>query len=154
MNILPVYALKAYRGSRSITPPILILAIRGEWLTSRPGRFTAAKVPRYSLNRRSGGPQSRSRPFGEEKIKCCCCRDSNPDRPVCGVVTIPTTISCLSHGNPLCLCKLLTLQILLLLSPRLRKRLDDRGSILFMCRYFFFINARRSTLVPTQQPIQ
>jgi hypothetical protein len=32
----------------------------GEWLTSRSGRFTPRKDPRYPFYRRVGGPQSRS----------------------------------------------------------------------------------------------
>jgi len=35
----------------------------GEWLASRPGRFTPDKERRYPLNRRLGGPQSRFRGF-------------------------------------------------------------------------------------------
>jgi hypothetical protein len=41
----------------------------GEWSTSRPGRFTPrGKSPLYPLDRRLGGPHSRSGRFGEEKI--------------------------------------------------------------------------------------
>jgi len=37
----------------------LILALdEGEWLTSRPGQFTARKEPHYTLNMRLGGPKS------------------------------------------------------------------------------------------------
>jgi hypothetical protein len=40
----------------------------GEWLTSRPGRFTPQEnSPWYPLDRRLGGPQSRSGGGGEEK---------------------------------------------------------------------------------------
>ena len=38
-----------------------------EWLNSRPGRFTTGTEPRYPLNRRLRGPQSRSALHGEEK---------------------------------------------------------------------------------------
>jgi hypothetical protein len=40
----------------------------GEWSASRPGRFTPGKEPRYSLDRRLDGPQSRYGRRGEEKI--------------------------------------------------------------------------------------
>ena len=36
-------------------------------MTSRPGRFTSGKDPRYPLNRNLGGTQSQSGCFGEEK---------------------------------------------------------------------------------------
>ena len=39
----------------------------GEWFTSRFVRFTPGKEPRYSLNRRLGGPKSRSGRFEEGK---------------------------------------------------------------------------------------
>ena len=39
----------------------------GEWITSRPGRFTPGNEPKYPFNRRLGGRQSRSGRFGEEK---------------------------------------------------------------------------------------
>jgi hypothetical protein len=32
----------------------------GDWTTSRPGRFTLKKEPQCPLNKRLGGPQSRS----------------------------------------------------------------------------------------------
>jgi hypothetical protein len=40
----------------------------GEWSASSPGRFTLrGKNPRHPLNRRIGGPQSRSGRRGEKK---------------------------------------------------------------------------------------
>jgi hypothetical protein len=43
--------------------------VGSEWLASRPCRFTSGgKSPHYLLNRRLGGPQRRSRRFGENKI--------------------------------------------------------------------------------------
>jgi hypothetical protein len=61
--------MKAY-GSGCIDPLFLTSAlVGGEWSTSRPGRFTPrGKSPRYPLDRRLGGPQSRSGRSGEEKI--------------------------------------------------------------------------------------
>jgi hypothetical protein len=53
----------------------------GEWSASRPGRFTAReRAPRYSFDRRLGGPQSRSGYDVEEKIPIPR-RNSNPDLP-------------------------------------------------------------------------
>ena len=41
----------------------------GEWSSSRPGRFTARKEPRYTLNCRLGGPQRGSGRFwSREKL--------------------------------------------------------------------------------------
>jgi hypothetical protein len=56
-------------GIRRIAPFILNQALdRNEWLSSRPGRFIPGdRVPPYPLNRRLGGPQSRSARFGEVK---------------------------------------------------------------------------------------
>jgi hypothetical protein len=57
------HAMKAY-GSGGIAPPFLTSALDGgEWLASRPCPFT----PQYILDRRLGGPESRSGRYGEEK---------------------------------------------------------------------------------------
>jgi hypothetical protein len=51
------HAMKAYWESGGIAPRILTSALHGdEWLASRPGRFSSL----HPLNRRLGGPQSRS----------------------------------------------------------------------------------------------
>jgi hypothetical protein len=53
---------------------------RGEWSASRPGRaLPRGKDPQYPLDRRLGGPQSRS---GHRGKILCPRRGSNPDRPV------------------------------------------------------------------------
>jgi len=66
---LPVQAVKACSSSRAIAPLILNLgASRGEWLTSRPGRFIPGKEPRYPLNKRVCGHQRRYGRFGENSI--------------------------------------------------------------------------------------
>ena len=63
-EIVPVHEIKAYRGSRGIAPLILNSAPdRDEWSTSRTSRFNSGKEPRYPLNGRLGGPQSRSGRF-------------------------------------------------------------------------------------------
>jgi hypothetical protein len=55
--------MKAYRGVDVQIHIFLTSALAGgEWSASRPGRFTpGGKSPRYPLDRRLGGPQSRSR---------------------------------------------------------------------------------------------
>jgi len=52
-----------------ITPRILNLWANdgGEWLASCHGCFIPTKTPRYSLDRRLGGHQSRSGCSGEER---------------------------------------------------------------------------------------
>jgi hypothetical protein len=44
----------------------------GEWSSLRPGRFSLRKEPRYLLDRRLSGAQSRSERCGEEKNKNKC----------------------------------------------------------------------------------
>jgi hypothetical protein len=63
------HAMKAYWGGGSITPRILHIGTR--WrrevtFTPRP-LYTQGKSPWYPLDRRLGGPHSRSRRDGEEK---------------------------------------------------------------------------------------
>lgn len=59
-KISPIDALKAYRGSRSITPRVLKLALDGgEWLSSRPGRFTPGKNIGTQLIGDGVGPRTR-----------------------------------------------------------------------------------------------
>jgi hypothetical protein len=48
---------------------ILTSALDGEWSASRPSRFTSGgKVPRYTLDRRLGGPQNLSGKVEKRKI--------------------------------------------------------------------------------------
>jgi hypothetical protein len=59
-------------GSGCIDPHFLDLGTSWRWVvnfTPRP-LHPRGKSPRYPLNRRLGGPQSRSGRFGEEKILC------------------------------------------------------------------------------------
>jgi len=61
--------MKAYGGSESVTPRILELGTRWRWaviFTPRPLYFQE-KRPWYPLDKRLGGPQSRSRRGGEEE---------------------------------------------------------------------------------------
>jgi hypothetical protein len=46
---------------------VTLALYRGEWSASRPYLFTPRDCPRYALDRRLGGPQSRSGRYGEEK---------------------------------------------------------------------------------------
>jgi hypothetical protein len=51
-----------------INPPFLTSALDGgEWSASLPGRFHPGKSPWYPLDRRLGGPHSRSGRYGEDK---------------------------------------------------------------------------------------
>jgi hypothetical protein len=63
------HAIKAYRGSGGIPPWILNLGPRWMWVVSFTPRslYTQGKNPLYSLDRRLGGPQSRSGHDGEQK---------------------------------------------------------------------------------------
>jgi hypothetical protein len=63
-----------------MAPPFLISALGGEWSASRPGRFTPSKrAPRYTLDWRLGGLQSRSGRCGVKK-NVLSLRVSNPGR--------------------------------------------------------------------------
>jgi hypothetical protein len=62
-------AMKAYWGSGSIDPYILDLGSTWRWVVSFTPRplYPQGKIPWYPLNRRLGGPQSRSGHGDEEK---------------------------------------------------------------------------------------
>jgi len=60
--------MKAYWGVVVLFHAFLTLTLGGEWSASRPGRFIPkGKSLWYALDRRLGGPQSRSGRGGEEK---------------------------------------------------------------------------------------
>ena len=60
-EVFLVHTMKEYKGRRGTAPLILNLVLHGgEWLISRPDRFTPGKAPPYPLNRRLAGRQSRS----------------------------------------------------------------------------------------------
>jgi hypothetical protein len=60
--------MKAYGGADVDTVFLTPALVGGEWSASRRGRFTPwGKSPRYPLNIRLGGPQSRSGRHGEVK---------------------------------------------------------------------------------------
>jgi hypothetical protein len=63
------HAMKTYWGSRGIAPRILDLGSRWRRVVSFTPRplYSQGKSPRYPLDRRLGGPQSRSGRGGEEK---------------------------------------------------------------------------------------
>jgi hypothetical protein len=67
-----------------------------EWLASRPGRFAPIKRRWYPLDRRLGGPQSRSGRGGEDKepenrcsYNLCSGQDSIQVRPICKSTALP-----------------------------------------------------------------
>jgi hypothetical protein len=54
---VPVHAMKAYRGTRGVDPLTLALD-GGEWLTSRPSRFTPKEVVPVPTEQETGwGPE-------------------------------------------------------------------------------------------------
>jgi hypothetical protein len=63
------HAMKAYWGNGSIVPLILDLGSRWRWVVSFTHQplYSQGKSPRYPLDRRLGGCQSRSEHEGEEK---------------------------------------------------------------------------------------
>jgi hypothetical protein len=69
-NVHPVHAMKAYRGSRGITPLIHDLSVRWMWLVNFMLWLLDSpwQEPQCALNRRLGGPQSWPGHFGEKKI--------------------------------------------------------------------------------------
>jgi hypothetical protein len=72
----------------------------GEWSTSHPGRFHPGKENQHAMNWRPGGPQSRSRRFGEEKTLVHA-ETGTADGPARSAVDVPTvarrtTLTC-SH---------------------------------------------------------
>ena len=98
----------------------------GEWLTSRPGRFNPGKQPRYLLNRKLGGTQSRSGDFAEENDLLPL--PGFPDRPARSLVATPSILPRLLSGNwnsPKWYCKtsVLTTHHTHFLSPASSKRL-------------------------------
>jgi hypothetical protein len=61
--------MKIYGGMKVQIYIFLNSALVGsEWSASRPCRFIPGESPRYPLDRRLSGPQSRSGRRGEEKI--------------------------------------------------------------------------------------
>jgi hypothetical protein len=77
----------------------------GKWSASRAGRLIPRKEPPYRLDKRLGGPHSRSECGGEEKcppLPCLPlpCRESNPSRQARNLVTILTELPCLYLWYP------------------------------------------------------
>jgi hypothetical protein len=59
----------------------------GEWLASPSGRFTPEERTRQPMARRLGGPRAG---LNVMKRKTLLCRESNPDRLACSLVTVLT----------------------------------------------------------------
>jgi hypothetical protein len=73
---IKLYLSKPCRGSRGAAPLILIHGARWWVFNLMPRPLYPRKEQRHPLNRRLGGPQSRSGRFVEEKV-CCPYRDAN-----------------------------------------------------------------------------
>jgi hypothetical protein len=91
--MFPVHAMKAYRESRGVAPLILNLSIT--W--RRVGNFTSRShyprtEPRYPLNRRLRGPQSRCGRFWRREIYPAPTGIRAPDRTAPSLVAIPTEL--------------------------------------------------------------
>jgi hypothetical protein len=70
-EVVPVHTVTKYRRSRIIDPLIVNLSSRWtEWSTSRPGRFTPGKEPRYPLDRRLGGPRRQENTVFQKLTLC------------------------------------------------------------------------------------
>jgi hypothetical protein len=89
-------------GSGGIALPFLtsVLGV-GEWSASRPGRFTPGEEPQYPLDRRLGGPQSRSGRCGEEKNLL----------PLPGIETRLSSLSLYRPSYPGLLCLVLPIPV-------------------------------------------
>jgi hypothetical protein len=90
-----------YWESGDITPRILNLGTRWRWVFSFTARslYPRRKSPRYPLDGRLGGPQSRAGRGGEEeKSHHCLCQELNPSRPARSVVPtlteLPRLLTC------------------------------------------------------------
>jgi hypothetical protein len=90
---MPKYhAIQTYRGVEVQLHAFLISAVRGdEWSASRPGRFTLGDSLRCPLDRRMGGPESRSVRGCEEK-KVHPYWESNPGRRVRSIITVASEL--------------------------------------------------------------
>jgi hypothetical protein len=66
-KVFPVHAVKAYRGSGGIAPPILNLRTNGgQWWSLCLVSLAAGKSTKYLFNRKLDGPQSWFGRFGEQ----------------------------------------------------------------------------------------
>jgi hypothetical protein len=85
--------MNMYGGVEVRLHAFLTLAlVGGEWSASHPGRFIPWKEPRYTLDRRLGGPQSRSGRGGKEKNSQVL-QGLEPDHAARSLVAIPTELS-------------------------------------------------------------
>jgi hypothetical protein len=75
--------MKAYWGSGGIAPLIIDLGTRWRWVVSFTPRplYPQGENPWYPLDRRLGGPQSRSGHSGGGEKNPCHCWESNSCRP-------------------------------------------------------------------------
>jgi hypothetical protein len=82
LNLAPRHEGVLVEWSYSSTYSLTSVLDGDEWSASLPGRFIPrVKSPLYPLDRRLGGPQSRSGRGGEGKNSQPC-RESNTDHPI------------------------------------------------------------------------
>lgn len=94
-------AKRAYGESYSVSPLILKVNTKRRYVisfTTRPFDLHIKRT-RNPLNRRLDGPQSRSGPFGKEKLFCPC-RDTNLD--FCLVQPVAQSVYCVIQAPVYC----------------------------------------------------
>jgi hypothetical protein len=87
--------MKTYWGSVGIAPRIFNIGPRWRWVVSFTPwpLYPRRKSPQYPVDRRLGGPQSRSWRGGEEKkIPSLLLPGNDPVRPGCSLVSILTEL--------------------------------------------------------------
>jgi hypothetical protein len=98
--LIKYHSMKTYWRSGDIAPLILELGNGWRWVISFTSRrfYPRCKSPLYPLDRRPGGPQSRSRHGGkDEESHHRSCREMNPGRPARSLVSILTEIPWLRY---------------------------------------------------------
>jgi hypothetical protein len=92
-KVAPVNDKKTYRWSGGTDALILNLGNKWRWVVNSTHRRTYPREgTRCSLNRRFGGPQSRSGSFWKRKKLLCHTGIRAPNRRARNVVTTPTTL--------------------------------------------------------------
>ena len=92
-KVVPIYAMKAYRGSRGIAPLILNLGTRGRWvLTSHSDSFIPGKNSVTHWKRGWWAPES---VWTALEIRKCLAPTGirTPDRPALNQLATPTALS-------------------------------------------------------------
>jgi hypothetical protein len=84
-----VLALRAFRGSRGLTPSLINLSTRWRWVVNIMPQFACGKEPQYPFSRRLSGPQIWSGYCTEERE--CKHADDVCDNAII-IVALPTQI--------------------------------------------------------------